>query len=268
MAHLIDLLFKFFENLMSSLEDTIDNAMKNRGRVSRSILSFFRTILTNIHKASTSLSVTVVVLILILVFVPLVLMGTTNYLRSRSLLEKQFSLELSNISAYQSGQLEGDTQKAGEILGNLATQPILNTNLQVILNPKTSPTNLNLAYFQLESTLASFRTPIQLGGEKVFDQIFIIQADGKVIDSSDASLKNQNLGKVAGISEIIGKKQSIAVFNPSPLYLNNLVIFSAYPLPVFPGSTQLTIMGASLTSQPLNDLTGAEFFSSLPMLTC
>jgi len=42
MAHFLDPLFKFFENLMCFLEDIIDKAMKNRGGLARAILSKIR----------------------------------------------------------------------------------------------------------------------------------------------------------------------------------------------------------------------------------
>ena len=257
MPQLVDLVIKFFKKLLSSLEGSVEKSMKSHGGVAQVILSLIRKIITNISKTSNSLSTTVVLLILALLLIPLVLMGTTNYLRSRALLEEQYSLQLSNISAYQSDQLEEETQAGGKLLDNLAAQPILNSTLRTILDVNTSASDLNLAYFQLESLLAAFKTPIQTEGEKVFDQIFIIRPDGKVIDSSETSLKNQDLGKVSGISEIIGKRQSIAVFNPSPLYFNDLVIFSASPVSPIPGLPPLTIIGVSHTTRPLNNLTGA-----------
>jgi PAS domain S-box-containing protein len=260
MPQLVDLVFKFFENLMSSLEDRVDKAMINRGGAARTILAFIRVILINISKASNSLSTTVVILILVLLLIPLVLMGMTNYLRSRALLEEQFSLQLGNISAYQSDQLEGDTQKARQLLDNLSSQPILNSTLRTILNPLTSASDLNLAYFQLESLLTAFKGPAQAGGAKVFDQIFIVLPDGKVIDSSEISYRNQNLSKISGISEILGENQSIAVYNPDPLYSNDLVIFSASPVSAMAGLPQLTIIGVSHTTNPLNNLTSAGSF--------
>jgi PAS domain S-box-containing protein len=260
MPQLIDRIFKLFENLMSFLEDKVDKAIKNRGRFAQTILSFIRNILHGLGKASTSLSFTVVILILLLLLIPIILISTTNYFRSRSLLEQQFSLQLNNISAYQSNKLEGDATGAVKQLENMVNQTALISTLRTIYDPKSSATDISQANSTLDSLLVHSMIPVQIGGEKIFEKIVIVQPGGKVIGSSDISLLNQDLSKVSGISDVIGKKQSIAVFNSTPLYTNDLAIFSSFPISAFPGVPELTVIGLSHTVNPLVDLTSAGSF--------
>ncbi len=260
MAQFIDRIFKFFENLMSLLEDKVDKAIKNRGGIAHAILSFIRNILHALNQASTSLSFTVVILILLLLLIPILLISTTNYFRSRALLEQQFSLQLNNISAYQSSKLEGDSTNAIKQLDNLVNQTTLIATLHTIYDPNSSASEVSQANSVIGSLLVHSMIPVEIGGEKIFEKIVILQPDGKVVGSSDISLQNQNLSKVAGISDIIGKKQSIAVYNTTPLYTNDLAIFSSFPIKAFQGVPDLSVIGFSHTLNPLIDLTSAGSF--------
>jgi PAS domain S-box-containing protein len=260
MPQLTEWIFKFFENLISSLKNALDKAIKNRGRFAQSILSLIRSLPSRLNQASTSLSFTVVVLILFLLLIPIILISTTNYFRSRALLEQQFSLQLSNISAYQSSKLEGDSTTAIQQLENLVNQTALTSTLTTIYDPKSAASDVSQANSALESLLVHSMIPVQIGGEKIFEKLAILESDGRVIGSSDISLLNQNLSNVSGFSDIIGKKQSIAVYNSTPLYTNDLAIFSAFPIAASHGVPALTVIGFSHTVNPLIDLTSAGSF--------
>ena len=167
------------------------------------------------------------------------------------------------IAQTQGDQLEKIPTTAQEILAGLVSQPDFLASLKLLSSDPENQDKYNIASDQLVNQLSNYIIPSQTSFQPIFDQLAVILADGEVLASTNNQWKGQDFSQNPAINQILGTNKSITVFNPTPLYNKELIIFTAHTLPAEPGQPQMTLVGSSVSFLPLTYLSGAgSFFQS------
>lgn len=205
----------------------------------------------------------VLFVLLFISLLPLLLIGTLNFLRTRQMLEQQISRQMESIVNREVNQLDQYVETRSSIIERMVTEQTFHDNLFTLIS--TDPADSQYTY-SMGMLYHSFRTSAQLGIEKIFDQMFIVLPDGKVVLASDDIwiTKNFSDGTIQeqAIRDLIGTNRSVFVYSPVPGYANQLVLFVSRSFVNEKGEPMATLFATSSTS--LTNLTLSDSSSFLP----
>lgn len=209
-----------------------------------------------------SLVRTVVIGLLIISLIPVLIIGTASYLRTRQTLLDQAKDQIATISQSYAAQLGTLATSRLKALNELNSTPNFDRNLLSIY-AGTSDTSYTSS---LNSIIDYMNGYITTPTEKIFDQLSIVDSGGVVLVSSNKSLIGTTLTEDNFIKVLYQTDQNVLAYNPGGLFPDQLVLVTTkiYRNPL--GAPGLTIIGFSSPSL-LTDLLSASrsiFSSSHP----
>ncbi|GAP17833.1 GAF domain-containing protein [Levilinea saccharolytica] len=206
-----------------------------------------------------SLARNVIFLLVLLSIIPLLITGTATVLRSRELVRNQTSTQLESIVKNQATQLAQVAATSTNVIAELGTRESFIANLRELAEDPTSESKQFPVLFQLlryqNSTIGDTYANV--------DHLFVLLPDGSLVASTNDAWKNLNVATAADLMRLVGRNDTLALYNPAPLYFNRLVIFST--LTVFDDQKNplATVVCSSLSNQPKGVLISAgSFFPS------
>jgi PAS domain S-box-containing protein len=205
----------------------------------------------------------VLIVLLLISLIPIILIGTLNYLRTQQMLEQQISRQLESIVNTEVEQLNQYVDVRNDIIERIVTEQDFHDYLSTLLN---SGPNDGQYQWAMTMLYQSFRIDARLGIEDLFDQIFLIRPDGTVLLASDSYwvLTNFGVEKIQdqAVLDLIGTNRSSFVYNPLPGYTNQLVLFISRSFVDEQGKQTATLIATS--SADLSYLSLSDSSSFLP----
>lgn len=206
-----------------------------------------------------SLVRTVVIGLLIISLIPVLIVGTTFYLRTQQSLLLQTKSQIDTISQNYAEQLSNLASTRLKALNDLNNTQNFDQNLLSIYAGSSDP-NYNSA---LKVIIDYMNGYITTPTEKIFDQLSIVDSAGTVLVSSNRSLVGKSLTEDFFIKSLYQTDQNALTYNPGGLFPDKLVLVTTkiYRNPL--GAPGLTIIGFS-TPSLLSDLltTSQSIFDS------
>ena len=170
-----------------------------------------------------SLARTVVIGLVVLALLPAVLVAVTTFYRSRSLLADQANAQLKSIVDRNSLQLVDITTGMNSYMDDLVFDDQVRKGINDTLADPSNETNRTLGAAILSANLQGHANT---SGTNI-DQVMVVDTQGKILFSTNASWENMDISKTTGIKALVGKNSSLATYNPDPLYPSQWVIFNA-----------------------------------------
>ncbi len=192
---------------------------------------------------------TLVGTLLLFTFIPLALMGGAAYLRARALLRDQVVGQMQAQISNQVGQVEL-TIKTKEIrLDRLVRNPdFIPTVAQVLSTPPGQLGALRDEFTQ------DFRAVSPEVGRATFNQYLLVKPDGTIQMASNPAWEGQSLSSLPVFQQLItADHASLAVYDPKPLYPNQLVLFTVSQAVSANGTHLVTVIGVT-ESQELQNI--------------
>lgn len=196
-----------------------------------------------------SLVRTVVIGLLIISIIPVLLIGTASYLRTRQSLLLQTQTQLETISQNYAEQLSTLASTRLKALNDLNSTPNFDRNLLSIYSGPT-----DASYSSSLNTITDYMNGyITTPTEKIFDQLSIVDSAGVVLVSSNKNLIGKVLTTDFFINYLYQSDQNVLAYNPGGLFPDKIVLVTTkiYRNPL--GAPALTIIGFS-TPSLLTDL--------------
>ncbi len=192
---------------------------------------------------------TLVGTLLLFTFIPLALMGAAAYLRARALLRDQVVGQMQAQISNQVGQVEL-TIKTKEIrLDRFVRNPVFISKVAQVLSAPAD----QLGPLRAEFT-QDFRAVSPEVGRATFNQFLLVKTDGTIQMASNPAWEGQSLASLPAFQQIMtGEHQTLAIFDPKPLYPNQFVLFTVSPATAANGK-QLAIVVGVTESQELQTI--------------
>ncbi len=209
-----------------------------------------------VEQASTfkgSLARTVVIGLVVLALLPATLVSVATFFRSRSLLTEQAILQLKSIVTSHSSQLVDLANGMNAYIDDLvADEKVRRTINQALENPQNT-TEPGPGSTILQENLQAHRGT----SSGNVDQVLVVDTSGKVLFSTQPTWVKEDITKVEGIKDLIGKTSSVASFNPDPLYPSEWVGFASRPFLDVSSQPAATIIISSKVPELKNSLISA-----------
>ena len=203
-----------------------------------------------IQQYRNSLSFVVVTFMVVLALLPVSLVASATYLRSRSFLEDQTVIQLENLVKSQSPLLLNISNSNHTFITTLLAQNQIRKAINQFLAEPLSAPYQYIAWFELSSYL---QANSQLGDTPV-DSIIIVGPDFKVLTASKKEFVGTDLSGTQVIKEIYGTSKTFSIYSPASLYDRQWVTLSGRPLVNERGSVIATLVIASFPRLPLTVL--------------
>jgi len=201
-----------------------------------------------------SLARRLVVTLVVLSFLPLIIIFTATYFRSRLTIRDQTVDQLTQISDYYSNELEKTAITSHEILTN---DNLVKAVREVVEDP-TSEARMNTAEAELAKNKKGAFT--RDDDFRHFNQLLILKPDGTILVSTTKEWTNISISSNPSLRRLISANGNFAIFNPAPLYSNELVIFSVHTLMDEQGNPLASLVGANISPLYARTLTNAGSF--------
>ncbi len=227
----------------------------------RRFLRFFR---------QDSLRKTLVIAIVLVSLIPVILVGSVSYYRTRAQIQRLVANQLYQITNNSSAQLEEFAQSRAATLESLTANEAFLVNLSTSLDPEVPLVESSTATMTLRTQLITTAQGTA-ASEPVFSQLFVVNEGGNVVAASDSQFINDNFGvggrvTHAALRPLVNTTQSKPVFNPFRSTGNGLTLLSSRVFSA-PDGARYTVIGVSSTllySRALNQsaafLPGARAF--------
>jgi GAF domain-containing protein/HAMP domain-containing protein len=203
-----------------------------------------------------SLVRTVVIGLLLISLIPVLVIGTATYIRTRNALQQQTISQLASLSTSFSTQIEQLAATRTKALNEINQSPSFDANIASIFAGPQSSTY----YFSLTAVTDYFNQYIQTPTEKIFDLVSIVDSAGTVLVSSNRDLVGTNLTDSIFIKSLYQTDQAVLAFNPGGLYPDRLVLINSKMYRNVAGAPGLTIIGFSTPVLPVSLLSSAQSF--------
>jgi PAS domain S-box-containing protein len=244
-----------------SLDSKPRDSNKPRKELSNSWNSFWNFI------KRESLLRTVVFALVLASLLPVFIYGTVSYIRTRDQIQNLVALQLKNITDSGSAQIDGYARSRAAALEKIVADAQFSSLLMGIIKPET----VTQSEAASTATLArNYLVTQALGSsEPIFDQVMILDPDGKEVASTDVFWMNTTFGtQFPGNHRVLhpliqkGNSSSL-VYSPFPLFSNRLVLITVRKFKLEFNQTEYTSVGISATSLPIQILKqSASFFKS------
>ncbi len=169
-----------------------------------------------------SLAGTMVLLLLALSLFPVLLLGGATYLRSRALLRDQTALQLQAITQVQVDEIEASISDGKSLADMMINDFLFQITLTNYLNEKTNPQKETNLY----NILISYQDKLNTHSANNDNQILLFSPDGNLILSSNTLWRSLDFTKNRQIMALLGSEGTTAIYNPAPVYINQVVMFT------------------------------------------
>jgi len=188
-----------------------------------------------------SLVRTVVIGLLVVSLIPLIILGTASYLRTRQFMLDQASLQIETLSQNYSYQVAALADTRQQALTELLNQADFNQNLQTILKG-TGESGYSNSLRTVNDSLISL---ISSQVENTFNLIAVVDSSGKVIASSQSLLIGKPLFADNSLQSLYQTDQNQLILNPGGLFPNKLVLLTSKVYKDPANKSNLTLIGFS-----------------------
>ena len=199
----------------------------------------------------------VILTLLILSLLPITIIGGATFFRTKQMLSDQVETQLETIIENQTKQLSLLSIPGSKALTDLSVQGKLDKTLLALYD---DPNN-SVLIAQLQSDyFYRYLSKSNSSNLSVFDQLWGITNDGKVLIASDSKWIGNDFSQINVFQSLKNTNHTQIVYDPQPLYQDQIVIFSAYNIKDSSGSPFLTILGAALSNTPIATLATTNSF--------
>ena len=199
----------------------------------------------------------VIFTLLILSLLPITIIGSATFFRTRQMLSDQVETQLETIIENQIKQLSLLSIPGSKALTDLSVQGKLDKTLLALYD---DPNN-SVLIAQLQSDY--FYRYLSISNDSsfsVFDQLWGITNDGKVLIASDSKWIGKDFSQLSVFQSLKNTNYAQFAYDPQPLYPDEMVVFTAYNIKDTSGSPFLTILGATLSNTPTTTLATTNSF--------
>jgi PAS domain S-box-containing protein len=207
-----------------------------------------------------SLLRTFVIVTIIFTMLPVVVVGISTFVRTRTILAQQTSDQVAAVGSGNSLQLTSFVETRNRQLDSLVRNT---TFLQQVGTLNNEEDTFSLVATAARTQILAFLTgATTTGGETVFAHILLVDDTGTIKASSRSLYINEPLRTQAILDEL-GKDQTLLLFNPTPYFPNQLVVVTIRTIvPVGASTTPATLVAFSTSPVTTNLL--AQSVSFLP----
>ncbi|TLN00007.1 hypothetical protein FDZ73_20580, partial [bacterium] len=196
-----------------------------------------------------------VVQLLLLTMIPFLVLGAFAVMRLRGQLEQQINTQVLSISNYYAKQLTDFAKVRGDSLSELIYSSSVSENLPILVSATTKDATYTTARFFVQS---AFSTSTAISADAVFDQLLVVRPDGTVAYSTYDLWEGEEYGKLPFMASSLDTDSAQLVYNPQPLYNDQLVLITSRIVRDANGQHIATIFGTTLSTMPKSLLTYAE----------
>ncbi len=205
---------------------------------------------------NNSLAGTVVVILLALSLFPVLLLGSATYLRSRQLLHNQTALQLEEITQVQVEQIKSSFTEGKSIIDMMASDFLFQITLDNSLEESGSAQKQN----NLSNILLSYKDKLISSNPNNESQISIFRPDGGLVLSTDNSWKSLDFKHNKQVMGLLGSDDTTAVFNPAPVYINQVAVFTTRQILDDQGQAKAVLVWTATSPLFRNSLTSSQAF--------
>ena len=221
---------------------------------------------TNDARSRHSLVTTALVVMLLASLFPLLLIGTLNMLRSRSLLREQLNSQAGSLLSHEINQINQYVRTRNTVMDQLVTDENFRGALINMINSASGSNEFTQARNQV---LYAFRGNPRTAAEGFYDKMFILRPDFSLALATDETWVTQQFGSVliqnALLRDLIGTNKSFFAFNSLPDQKTGLLLYTTRSFVDETGSPVATLITAKIiSSSELIFRTAAESGSFLP----
>lgn len=195
---------------------------------------------------------TVVLVMLVISILPVMMVGTVSYIRTRSQIRNLVSGQLVNLVENTSSQLVELSKSRSADIDRLVSDPRFANSVEVLNNPAASQKDTSSARLNL---LLIVRDIVQgpTTTATVFDQMLVMGSDGTILAASSSSWTTQVFGSADKISDpfilsLLGQDATQVYFNPLDAFENRNVLTT---LRTYKTGSGATVSIIAFTASPL-----------------
>ncbi len=175
-----------------------------------------------------SLARNIVFILLLISLIPLLLVGSSTIIRTRQVLQENAETQMNALLNENVSHYLNINESGKQVLQLLSASDQFKVNfLNYISDPQDLLTNQRFLVF-----LENSRSGYSFEENITFSELSVFSRDGQVIASSDSTWQNANFAINPDIAEILSHEEpySYTLFDPSPMYSNELVFFFTVPI--------------------------------------
>ena len=195
--------------------------------------------------------------LLILSLLPIAIIGSATFFRTRQMLSDQVETQLETIIDNQTKQLSLLSIPGSKALTDLSVQGKLDKTLLTLYD---NPNNSDLIAQLQSEFFYRYLSKSNDSSLSVFDQLWGITNDGKVLIASDPKWIGKDFSQLSVFKSLKNTNYTQIAYDPQPLYQDQMVVFTAYNIKDTSGSPFLTIVGAALSNTPITTLATTNSF--------
>ena len=201
---------------------------------------------------------TMLLILLLLSVGPLLLMGSTGYLRARALLREQIYSLLTAVDKSQGERISYQILTGRTMLARILRSNGLRQALDLALATEDHSDleflNARLAVFD---TIQTINQP-----QPYFNQFMVVNLEGRIELATKRDWENQILSDPLYRDQLAGKEASRVALNFTPLYPDAFVIVTAIPYYDSEGNLEATVLGIAESPAVRNLIESTAFYST------
>ncbi len=194
-------------------------------------------------RPASSLARSLIRTLIILTFIPLILMGGSAYLRSRTLLSDQVNSQMQGLMTNQLKQVNLDLKAKGIQLDHILRNQDFNNLLFAAFS--TDPQGQAFSSIR-EGLTQGIRNLVSAEGRSTFNQFLILRTDGTVQIASNPQWEKVSLKDSPYFKNLTGQEaQSFLAYDLAPLYPGQPVLLTVDPIQAVNGVQVGTMVGVT-----------------------
>ncbi len=168
----------------------------------------------------------VVLTMLALTTLPVAGIGIVNYFRSQAMYKSQATDQIQLVVDNYSEDIQIKSTTAQMVMNGLMGNKSLFHYIDLML---TNPTDGTVHTQSKNEVILYMRSVLDTLNGRIFSEISLLDDTGKVIISTNEKREGTSYTSGRGPAQLLGKHGTAAVFSPTPLFSQGMVIFSARP---------------------------------------
>lgn len=200
----------------------------------------------------TSLVQIVLVVLLITSMLPVLIVGSLTFVRSRTMLRSQVSRQMESVVSKNLEQVQQYIQTRENMMDTLVSDPLFQQQIVTLVN--AAPTsqeyiNARSSAFVKMTIFFDYRAWAQTASSGFFDEMIIVNNEGQLLVESTSNWTLQTFGrtKIADpfILSLLGTNGSIMTYNAVPnLSANQIAVYSTRSFKDTQGQTIATMIAS------------------------
>jgi GAF domain-containing protein/HAMP domain-containing protein len=206
-------------------------------------------------KFSGRLARTMILALLAFAMIPLSIMASVAYTRSRTLLKEQIANQLKTTIQNQVEQINREMRTKAVRLDYISRRPGFHIPAEAVLSrQKTDP-------FYRSLVTKAFKEVNQPGDTPLFDDFALVDTEGKIWVSSQLKWEGQSIGGTSYFMNIVSGELSFASYNFVPILLDEFGIITVSPFYGSNGQVRGYLLGVSRQKSSQAILTAITVFN-------